>query len=1198
MKTKNIFLFLFFMFSLATTNPLNAQWTQVNNGLPNNVGITALATYVTNIFAGTLNNGVFLSTNGGTSWSPVNNGLANPQVQTLTVAGNYIYAGTNGNGVYRSSDLGSSWQPVNTGLTNLQISYLYVSGNNIFAGTYGGGIFRLPINGLNWTPVNNGLTTQYINAFAYNGQYLFAGGTGLFGSTNNGSSWTSLGNFNNIWIHTIAVLGTDVFVGTENHGVYRSTDNGNTWTQINNGLPSLIVQSLYVVGTSIFAGTNSGVYLSTNNGDSWSYADLNKIAFSFVTLGADIYAGTGFTTGVYKRSLSQMMQVVNVTITSDNAYVFGFGDINGITNYYYPGVCNYLAHEIYSPNTGPETYTIAGSLSGKYIYIAAWSDELTYQGTIAQFSDGNTTILTSPTLPNPYVHWEVYATGINLNPQSNDPEPIAPAYIPRRNSNFPTLSEINTQIAIANQNAGNPANTSVGWVRTTPIAGRVGILAFGSQNIANYPNFPPQAVSGIEQNAQWMWYNPDPNNITQPFVTGNFPNFPANLSREYYIFRVGPLDALFSDTCITPPQNMVAWWTMDESSNPSYDLAGFNNLGNWVNNPTPLSGKVAGALSFFNNYLEVQSHPELDFGRTDFTIDAWINTGNCKEGTISPIVDKYDVNTNRGFVFYLTQNPVGTLFLNLNINGTTYTSSTPIQISNQWYHIAVTVLRDSSSPIGIFYINGQQVGTFAPHGGSVTNNVNLWIGRSRISNNNCIIWIDELELFNRSLSGSEIYSIWAAGSFGKCKPESSTICIAKFNDVNGNGRRDDNEPLLNGWTFNITDNNNNLIGTITTSGNYKPCLKVPAPGSYIITEVLQQGWVPTTQNPQTITVTPGQTYNLMFGNRRDSCVTPPNSMLNWWPLDETSGTTAYDIAGYSNQSTYNNDGTWINNPTPVTGKVSGALKFSGNNYVQVPNHSELNFGTGDFSIDAWVWTQATTGRRTIIDKREKWNTNVLGYEVFIENGILSIQLADGTFTNYSSSAFIADGNWHHIAITVKRNDPLGLVFYVDGNIVTILNPTNHQGSLDNKAPLLIGGNLFDPDYHFKGIIDEVEIFKRVLTQQEIQSIWAAGSYGKCKTGITNIGEFNVIPSEFKLLQCYPNPFNPSTNIEFYLPKAEFVKLSIFDILGREIAVLVDENVQAGKHRVTFDASNLPAGVYFYRIQAGKFQETRKFILLK
>jgi photosystem II stability/assembly factor-like uncharacterized protein len=122
---KKIFLVLFIVLSIfAITNSLNAQWVQINNGLPSNVGITALATYGTNIFAGTLNNGVFLSTNGGTSWSPVNNGLANPQVQTLAVAENYIYAGTNGNGVYRSSDLGSNWQSINTGLTNLQITYI------------------------------------------------------------------------------------------------------------------------------------------------------------------------------------------------------------------------------------------------------------------------------------------------------------------------------------------------------------------------------------------------------------------------------------------------------------------------------------------------------------------------------------------------------------------------------------------------------------------------------------------------------------------------------------------------------------------------------------------------------------------------------------------------------------------------------------------------------------------------------------------------------------------------------------------------------------------------------------------------------------------------------------------------------------------------------------------------------------------
>lgn len=772
MKTK-VKLCLAFMVTFLFTNlsRLNAQWVQVNNGITN-LYVRSLAVKANNLFAGTNGNGVFLSTNNGATWTQA--GLNNDQVQSLAFSGGTLFAGTNGNGVFLSTDNGTHWTPANTGLTNQSITSIYPSGSYIYVGTYGGGIFCSSNNGTNWVQINTGLQTLNINTFATCGNYLFAGGTGLYRSSDDGLTWNPVGPFTNAWVHTLAVLGSDIYAGTEGQYIYRSTDNGNTWTQIgqNNGLQSSIIQSLNVIGTSIFAGTNGGVYLSTDNGQTWSHTGLQAIAFSFAQNGQYIFAGTGFTTGVYRRPLLEMMQVVNVTITSDNAYVYGFGDVNGIIDYHYPGVCNYLAHEIYSPNTGPETYTIAGNLSGKYIYIAAWSDEAVYQGTIAQFSDGNTTVVTTPTLPNPYVHWEVYATGIDLDPHSSDPEPIAPYYIPRRNSNAPSLSEINQQIAIANANAGNPQNTSVGWVSTTPIPGRVGVLAFGPNNIGTN-GFPPQTVSGIVQNAQWMWYNPEPINITNPFVTGSIPNFPADKSREYYIFRVGPLDSIFTSCdCINPPTGMVGWWTMDETSGTiAHDIAGFPNDGTCTNCPTPLSGKVDGALHFFgNNYFEVSNHNELDFGRGDFSIDAWIETGNCKEGTISPIVDKYDPNTNVGYVFYLTQNPVGSLFLNININGTTYTSTTPFQISNQWIHVAVTVRRNVSSPFGTFYINGNSVGNFTlPSGPPVTNSVNLWIGNSRISQQKCPVTIDELELFNRYLDATEVHSIWAADSCGKCK---------------------------------------------------------------------------------------------------------------------------------------------------------------------------------------------------------------------------------------------------------------------------------------------------------------------------------------------------------------------------------------------------------------------------------------------
>ena len=89
-----------------------------------------------------------------------------------------------------------------------------------------------------------------------------------------------------------------------------------------------------------------------------------------------------------------------------------------------------------------------------------------------------------------------------------------------------------------------------------------------------------------------------------------------------------------------------------------------------------------------------------------------------------------------------------------------------------------------------------------------------------------------------------------------------------------------------------------------------------------------------------------------------------------------------------------------------------------------------------------------------------------------------------------------------------------------------------------------------------------------------------------------------MPKAFALLQNYPNPFNPSTTIKLELPKSSVVRLSVFDILGREVSVLVNERREAGAYEVKFDGSNLASGVYFYRLQAGSFVQTRKLLLLR
>jgi hypothetical protein len=89
-----------------------------------------------------------------------------------------------------------------------------------------------------------------------------------------------------------------------------------------------------------------------------------------------------------------------------------------------------------------------------------------------------------------------------------------------------------------------------------------------------------------------------------------------------------------------------------------------------------------------------------------------------------------------------------------------------------------------------------------------------------------------------------------------------------------------------------------------------------------------------------------------------------------------------------------------------------------------------------------------------------------------------------------------------------------------------------------------------------------------------------------------------VPDEYHLSQNYPNPFNPSTIIIYQLPESGFVSLKVFDVLGNEVAKLVDESKQSGIYEVTFDASNLPSGVYFYTLSAADFVSTKKMLLIK
>ncbi len=290
-------LFIFAIFShLAITS--NAQWVSSNNGLYGG-NIKALAVSGTNFFAATDGGGVFLSSDAGASWSAINSGLSSLFVNCLTVSGSTVFAGTN-NGVFISSNSGTSWT---SALPSVSTASLLVNGSSVFVGT-NSGVYHSSNGGSSWSLVNTGLPSNaYVTSLAISGSAVFAGvyGNGIYISTNNGTSWaavnTGLSITSGTSVQALAVSNGTIFTGFNGAGIFTSANNGTSWAASNSGLSGLYIYCFATMGNTLFAGTNSGVYLSSNNGASWSPANtgydrtIQALAASSNTLVAGLTSG-------------------------------------------------------------------------------------------------------------------------------------------------------------------------------------------------------------------------------------------------------------------------------------------------------------------------------------------------------------------------------------------------------------------------------------------------------------------------------------------------------------------------------------------------------------------------------------------------------------------------------------------------------------------------------------------------------------------------------------------------------------------------------------------------------------------------------------------------------------------------------------------------------------------------------------------
>jgi hypothetical protein len=222
------------------------------------------------------------------------------------------------------------------------------------------------------------------------------------------------------------------------------------------------------------------------------------------------------------------------------------------------------------------------------------------------------------------------------------------------------------------------------------------------------------------------------------------------------------------------------------------------------------------------------------------------------------------------------------------------------------------------------------------------------------------------------------------------------------------------------------------------------------------------------------------------------------------------------------------------------------------------------------------------------------------YRIDINTGEAT-QVGTSSGKSYSSFSFNSQDGKLYASVAPFVGALKDAIYTVDtlSGAVTLIGLTG-----DGKGTPSIAFNRDGTLYGLKGTGNEVNRLISINTINgsgtEIGTLGQSNLQAIIMTEIiTGIDEDdNLILTSYELFQNYPNPFNPSSVISYQLPVGGDVTLKIYDVLGNEIATLVNEYKPAGKYEVEFSAASLPSGVYFYQLKAGSFVETKKMLLLK
>ncbi len=1092
-----------------SADALQAQWTQTNG--PYGANITCFAVSGTDLYAGTFNDGIFLSTNGGASWSQVNNGLTNLFVHTIAVSGTHVFAGTNGGlflstsnganwnevtsnfltypqtinalavsgstiwaaggyGVFRSTDNGSSWVDTQP---NIYAVALATSGTHVFAANNNGkGICLSTDNGASWTQVNSGLGSLYVSSLAASGTNIFAGlnGGGVYLTSNNGASWTGVNvGLTNPNVNGLTVSGPNIFAGTTS-GVFISTNNGSTWIPANTGLPNTSVAALASVGTNIIAGTAYGVFVSSNNGSSWTSANTgltNTNVFALAAIGANIFAGT---------------DVSGVFLSSNNGA--GWSEIDN-------GLSNLNIHSMVAcPNGAGGSNIFAGSMGG---------------GVFVSTNGGGSWIPASTGLAGKYA----YALAS-----------IGPDVFVGTDSGVFVTTNSGGSWALTNSGLTNTSVTALAASGAELFAGTNGGVFLSTNNGASWIS----ASAGL----------------TKPYVSSLAvagSNIYAGLCYGGGIFR--------------STDNGTSWVAVNSSLQGNYtELAAFGT-------------NIFVGTDFGHVFLSTNNGT------------SWTDTGLPNHG-----IEGFVVSDNKVFA--------GTY------GGGVWSSA--------WNFIPGT-------PSLVALPNGVTDASLSP---------TLW-------------W--------NAAGGAVSYRLQVSTdpNFDSTVIDQSNVNVASFSV----------SALQGGTEYYWRVNASNSVGTSSWSNVCSFTTAVAAPSA------------PTLSSPANgsagISASPSLSWNASIGAASYRLQVSTDSTFATTFYDQSNlTTTSQSVSGLKNNKKYywrvnassaSGTSVWSNTwnfttavvALSITSPLGGEEWYAGTTHIIQWFSSNVAMIKIEFSGDSGETWRTVAGSVQALQDTLGW----LVPDISSNNCLIKIvDLSDTTISSQSPGTFkilnqvgspgwtyTITGNNHIILIPLSANPMINDSAIIAGDYIGVF--------YDSSATLACGGYAVwdgtrnisvtawgnDPTSPSPDGFGNGEIFKWRIWQQKTGKTFSAHATYTVNSqlpndsifvsnGISSLASLNgyqivnsiektqIIPKDFALYQNFPNPFNPSTMISYNLPKRAHVMLTVYDVLGREVRVVVNIVEQPGGYEVNFNASDLPSGVYFYRLTAGSFVATKKLLLLK